>query len=88
MVKAVIHQHRFIPARAGNTLALCSSMLAVSVHPRAGGEHAQAGAHPALQGGSSPRGRGTLHWIKSASRFIRFIPARAGNTLYGKGLAR
>ena len=33
--------HRFIPARAGNTITASIKRLTVSVHPRAGGEHYQ-----------------------------------------------
>ena len=72
---------RFIPARAGNTplAGICRNNPAV--HPRAGGEHASAADAHAVCIGSSPRGRGTRHAESGLYRRIRFIPARAGNTL-------
>ena len=71
---------RFIPARAGNTRPGSEAIGGASVHPRAGGEHADTtglfwGAY-----GSSPRGRGTLEHQPQRRAFGRFIPARAGNT--------
>ena len=72
---------RFIPARAGNTGPRCR-WAAPTVHPRAGGEHAERGPGPVIMGyGSSPRGRGTLASVSGPTPPLRFIPARAGNTL-------
>ena len=47
-----------IPARAGKTLSPRPRISAAQAHPRAGGENAKDVAIPALQDGSSPRGRG------------------------------
>ena len=51
---------RFIPARAGNTGRPFVASEAITVHPRAGGEHASAPHVCGNADGSSPRGRGTL----------------------------
>ena len=71
---------RFIPARAGNTIAAVSAEMLLPVHPRAGGEHLIPNRSPLDTAGSSPRGRGTLDSAASPRRVARFIPARAGNT--------
>ena len=71
---------RFIPARAGNTLASACSIALISVHPRAGGEHIAESSACGLSYGSSPRGRGTPAGVFRGSAPGRFIPARAGNT--------
>ena len=79
---------RFIPARAGNTTATGSSASAVSVHPRAGGEHALAAPGEVSSDGSSPRGRGTPPRVRRSGWGHRFIPARAGNTGRGRAARR
>ena len=73
---------RFIPARAGNTDGSNSPFmsLALSVHPRAGGEHPLCPWDPSRLAGSSPRGRGTRQTESTSQQNVRFIPARAGNT--------
>ena len=71
---------RFIPARAGNTLAPLQLRADAPVHPRSRGEHKvglTTGWRPA---GSSPLARGTLRPIRPIAAPTRFIPARAGNT--------
>ena len=52
----------------------------LTVHPRAGGEHAMTSWVYTRNGGSSPRGRGTHSHTRNAKGDRRFIPARAGNT--------
>ena len=78
------HRHlRFIPARAGNTSSAASSASTSPVHPRSRGEHTAAHEIAHLVDGSSPLARGTPDRAgdgRGRDRFIRFIPARAGNT--------
>ena len=71
---------RFIPARAGNTVANVLASLCMAVHPRSRGEHV--GMHSTLYSprGSSPLARGTLKVDGEEKDATRFIPARAGNT--------
>lgn len=71
---------RFIPARAGNTARRPPRGSRSTVHPRAGGEHADSIGRDWRFDGSSPRGRGTLTARHPGGRRRRFIPARAGNT--------
>ena len=73
---------RFIPARAGNTNVKPPAQGVYTVHPRAGGEHHLIRVSSAPSDGSSPRGRGTLKPVAPSSKERRFIPARAGNTLF------
>ncbi len=73
-------RQRFIPARAGNTMAETALIKLPTVHPRAGGEHRLMRFLSLTTNGSSPRGRGTLQALQIFDRRIRFIPARAGNT--------
>ena len=51
--------NRFIPTRAGNTLAACPFSRTSAVHPHASGEHAACCVLLQYQSGSSPRERGT-----------------------------
>ena len=50
---------RFIPAEAGNTQLKRGAAPRISVHPRRGGEHLQAGDADFVVAGSSPQRRGT-----------------------------
>jgi len=71
---------RFIPAHAGNTLAIGKACAITPVHPRACGEHSATNSPALPKRGSSPRMRGTLkHFLRNRA-FERFIPAHAGNT--------
>ena len=72
---------RFIPARAGNTAPTRPKPSTLTVHPRACGEHIFAEFVIRLCAGSSPRVRGTLIRQREQLFKLRFIPARAGNTL-------
>ena len=74
---------RFIPARAGNTMRSTWSAPRATVHPRSRGEHSPPRSPRGPVHGSSPLARGTLAGIRRGLRSIRFIPARAGNTLRG-----
>ena len=71
---------RFIPARAGNTFLPFSPAKYGTVHPRACGEYAWTSFSYSSLNGSSPRVRGTHFGRLRHSRYLRFIPARAGNT--------
>ena len=51
------------------------------VHPRTRGEHAPAFCSENARIGSSPHARGTRPLLARDALKIRFIPARAGNTL-------
>ena len=74
-------RQRFIPASAGNTPQAARSPSVVPVHPRVCGEHIILNGHQAHSAGSSPRLRGTRHRSFTSTRYTRFIPASAGNTL-------
>ena len=78
--RRVERQHRFIPARAGNTPTSLQPSGHQTVHPRAGGEHLTPGNVVDYEFGSSPRGRGTRAQGEIHRQGQRFIPARAGNT--------
>ena len=71
---------RFIPARAGNTVARPMRARGWPVHPRASGEHPLVDDAARAQRGSSPRERGTQKGLTAEGCSGRFIPARAGNT--------
>ena len=75
---------RFIPALAGNTLGLYDHVHAITVHPRACGEHWESTRSWPHTAGSSPRLRGTLYQRQRQSLNFRFIPALAGNTRGGR----
>ena len=79
-VASRLPEHRFIPARAGNTSSAVIRPAASPVHPRSRGEH-RPPSRPAFPStGSSPLARGT-HPVRARDhRRARFIPARAGNT--------
>ncbi len=74
------HQHRFIPACAGNTLLLSGRAAPPPVHPRVRGEHVSIALSTKRCVGSSPRARGTPSKNGYGEIFYRFIPACAGNT--------
>ena len=74
---------RFIPAGAGNTVALCISADLRAVHPRRRGEHTVSNLASAAIDGSSPQARGTPHSSIIQRLYWRFIPAGAGNTPCG-----
>ena len=73
---------RFIPARAGNSRSLIGPAITVSVHPRACGELRTTTRHRSRLPGSSPRVRGTQRSPMAPLPSARFIPARAGNSLF------
>ena len=73
---------RFIPARAGNSAACWGRSPRRSVHPRACGEQVGYTGGKCFVYGSSPRVRGTVQDGKAAGEVVRFIPARAGNSVH------
>ena len=70
---------RFIPACAGNAMAVPNAACSSPVHPRVCGERSAAARSISSIAGSSPRVRGTLEGEPLAREIIRFIPACAGN---------
>ena len=72
--------YRFIPACAGNTLAVRTYPFVAAVHPRVCGEHDAQVIERHRIIGSSPRVRGTRHRAHKYEPVLRFIPACAGNT--------
>ena len=75
---------RFIPARAGNTRSSRSASAVIparAVHPRPRGEHSRCRRVNQLVAGSSPPARGTRRPLQHGAHQLRFIPARAGNTM-------
>ena len=71
---------RFIPAHAGNTVAVTPDIAEYAVHPRACGEHYCRLDSTISAIGSSPRMRGTRFLVVRRVIVFRFIPAHAGNT--------
>ena len=76
---------RLIPARAGNTPRRWNPAGCPAAHPRSRGEHLVEAHNTALDSGSSPLARGTLHAGSHRPPERRLIPARAGNTSAGDG---
>ncbi len=73
-------RNRFIPAPAGDTEPRTFIVYAEPVHPRACGGHVYRKSDVILDGGSSPRLRGTLLCLHKPCAAVRFIPAPAGDT--------
>ena len=69
-----------IPARAGNTYRAAGRNRRASAHPRSRGEHETVRVASPQVYGSSPLARGTLTPRDYPVRWVRLIPARAGNT--------
>ena len=73
--------NRFIPARAGNTKDDTITCRRATVHPRSRGEHPESSQGSCRRPGSSPLARGTQLSRLRHPPPLRFIPARAGNTV-------
>ena len=78
---------RLIPAWAGKTSCSDSYPASKRAHPRVGGENAPPVGAGVAVGGSSPRGRGKLQGIARNLSHEGLIPAWAGKTRFGVGLA-
>ena len=74
---------RFIPAGAGNTEPLSTSVDSRTVYPRWRGEHGKGGVVLFQHHGLSPLARGTQNVTIAINMRCRFIPAGAGNTAMG-----
>ena len=80
--KSGSYRHRrFIPARAGNTERPVVSTGRGPVYPRSRGEHPTTHFIVNAYCGLSPLARGTRDLVNAVADHLRFIPARAGNTL-------
>ena len=77
-IKATVR--RFIPVHTGNTPSIPANVSAISVHPRAYGEHRIFVNIFSLYYGSSPCIRGTLKCVRCGCQWTRFIPVHTGNT--------
>ena len=82
-VGEAVRIRRFIPAPAGNTRSTHLIVTTTPVHPRACGEHPGRHSPTNVNTGSSPRLRGTPGTSPDRCARPRFIPAPAGNTLFG-----
>ena len=80
--QAVLGSCRFIPTLVGNTAFRNKTVIEITVHPHACGEHAKARKIKAEHGGSSPRLWGTLLLWLWPSSGCRFIPTLVGNTFH------
>ena len=69
-----------IPACAGNTCKVSSSVFSAWDHPRVCGEHKPRRRQPTARPGSSPRVRGTPWPTWATASPTGIIPACAGNT--------
>ena len=71
---------RIIPASAGNSQPVSDTLAADPDHPRERGELETSVDMPICRAGSSPRARGTLGKKIGPAKFLRIIPASAGNS--------
>ena len=71
---------RFIPAGAGNSLIITSSLVVTAVYPRWRGELQVTIYRMTHNRGLSPLARGTLRAQMTGDMRERFIPAGAGNS--------
>src|SRR5690606_2779644 len=72
-------QERYIPASAGNRVAVQAIPGEIPVHPRVCGEQGQHMILKATETGTSPRLRGTGPLGDALFLIARYIPASAGN---------
>ena len=80
MYRKTIATAGIIPACAGNTWSFSRPSAVAGDHPRVCGEHDFGNDPQRRQAGSSPRVRGTPHWLPLLSGWSGIIPACAGNT--------
>ena len=74
--------NRIIPAHAGNTLCSECGDKWKEDHPRSCGEYQQLFPRSVYLPGSSPLMRGIQIQPNCLARYLRIIPAHAGNTFY------
>ena len=79
---------RFIPACAGNSLDGQGEVPQATVHPRMRGEQALDDPIAGVDSGSSPHARGTGASVSLWMDESRFIPACAGNSIFGQDVNR
>ncbi len=75
---------RFIPTGVGNGLSQSPTISITSVHPHGGGERVTVCILKLKNGGSSPRGWGTVAQHKPIKSLLRFIPTGVGNGPLGR----
>ena len=73
-------RYRIIPACAGNTYAVPSTVSVEPNHPRMRGEHIEYAQQSFGEFESSPHARGTHKFVHITRLYRRIIPACAGNT--------
>ncbi len=78
--KGILRDAGIIPAHAGLTLGTLNHGANAGDHPRACGAHAASGALSKINGGSSPRMRGSHHQWYPLAAVEGIIPAHAGLT--------
>ena len=74
------HNHRSIPAWAGETAGNHTRPALASVYPRVGGGNHDDKPHSQSEAGLSPRGRGKQAFYRHFVALYRSIPAWAGET--------
>ena len=78
-----VERQRFIPARAGNSVAVRTTRRTCAVYPRPCGEQSYSLGQMSPTSGLSPPMRGTGPDTTEDAMYERFIPARAGNRSRG-----
>ena len=80
VVMACVDEVRIIPADAGSTINVLTTVIQGGDHPRGCGEHFDRATVISVLRGSSPRMRGARLAYMTSNRRSRIIPADAGST--------